>query len=173
LRNTTSSRVEYLRNRSWILNPDGCGFRHALARSLASIDEYLQVRFELDAAPQEHIAMVAAGVGCSIVPASALAQSPKHLPSIQQLTVSGFHSMLAVSVVWSERCRPLPGTHEALAAIFEPPALGHEDRYVIRGILAHQPFHDSSGQGRRTTRARAFEVIDGGEGGFGPSPLTR
>src|SRR5262245_9066554 len=44
-----------LRDRVWILNPDGCGFRQALARSLATIDEHLHVQFELDAAPQEHL----------------------------------------------------------------------------------------------------------------------
>jgi DNA-binding transcriptional LysR family regulator len=113
-----------LTSRSWVLNPDGCGFRHSLARSLATIDEHLTVQFELDAAPQEHIAMVAAGVGYSIVPASALTQTSRHVGAVQQLTVSGFNFELVVSIVWSERCRPLPGTHEALAAIFEPPALG-------------------------------------------------
>jgi|SRR6185503_13808784 DNA-binding transcriptional LysR family regulator len=111
-----------LRSRSWVLNPDGCGFRHALARRLAAIDEHLTVQFELDAAPTEHIAMVAAGVGCSIVPASALTQSSQHLGAVQQLTVNGFNFELAVSIVWSERCRPLSGTEKAFAAIFEPPA---------------------------------------------------
>ena len=113
-----------LRSRSWVLNPDGCGFRHSLARSLATIDEHLTVQFELDAAPQEHIAMVAAGVGYSIVPASALTQTSRQVGAVQQLTVSGFNFELVVSIMWSERCRPVPGTHEALAAIFEPPALG-------------------------------------------------
>jgi DNA-binding transcriptional LysR family regulator len=113
-----------LRNRSWVLNPDGCGFRHSLARSLATIDEHLTVRFELDAAPQEHIAMVAAGVGYSIVPASALTQSGKHSSAIQRLEVPGFNFDLVVSILWSERCDTLPGTTRALAAIFEPPALG-------------------------------------------------
>jgi DNA-binding transcriptional LysR family regulator len=113
-----------LRNRSWVLNPDGCGFGHSLARSLAAIDEHLHVQFELDAAPQEHIAMVAAGVGYSIVPASALSQSAARNPGVRQLTASGFAFDLVASVVWNERCQLPPGTREALAAIFEPPALG-------------------------------------------------
>lgn len=107
-----------LRRRSWILNPDGCGFRHSLARSLASIDEHLTVQFELDAAPQEHIAMVAAGVGCSIVPASALPQAAAHARRVQRLMVSGFDFELTVSILWSERCQPLAGTHDALAGVF-------------------------------------------------------
>jgi DNA-binding transcriptional LysR family regulator len=113
-----------LKGRSWILNPDGCGFRHALARSLAAVNEHLNVQFEFDAAPQEHIAMVAAGVGYSIVPASALTRSSKDTPAVQQLHVAGFEFDLTVSIVWSERCHPLPRTREALAAIFEPHALG-------------------------------------------------
>ena len=112
-----------LKKRAWVLNPDGCGFRHSLARSLAAVDERLTVQFELDAAPSEHIAMVAAGVGYSIVPASSLTRAAKSL-RVQQLVVDGFNFDLVVSILWSERSNPLPGTHEALAAIFEPSALG-------------------------------------------------
>jgi hypothetical protein len=121
---TTTVDMSDLRKRAWVLNPDGCGFRHALARSLAAIDEHLEVQFELDAAPQEHIAMVAAGVGHSIVPASALTQSPKSAQSVQTLTVRGFDFDLVVSMLWSDRCQPLPGTKAALRAIFEPRVLG-------------------------------------------------
>ena len=116
--------ISDLKNRTWVLNPDGCGFRHSLARSLATVDEHLNVQFELDAAPQEHMSMVASGVGYSIVPASALTQSPRCRAAVQKLTVTGFDFELGVSILWSERCQPIPGTQEALAAIFEPPALG-------------------------------------------------
>jgi DNA-binding transcriptional LysR family regulator len=130
MRAETHLRMSDLRNRSWVLNPDGCGFRHALAQSLAAVGEHLRVQFELDAAPHEHMAMVAAGVGYSVVPASALEQAPGSLRGVQQLTVSGFDFELAVSVLWSERCHPLPGTQQALAAIFETPALGPRRRQV-------------------------------------------
>lgn len=120
----TTVGISELRNRTWVLNPDGCGFRHSLARSLAGIDEHLTVQFELDAAPQEHIAMVAAGVGYSIVPASSLIQSAKQLGGIQQLSVDGFQFELVVSMVWNERCQPVPGTRDALRSIFEPAAFG-------------------------------------------------
>jgi len=120
----TTIDIGDLKGRAWILNPDGCGFRHSLARSLAAVGEPLRVQFELDAAPQAHLAMVEAGVGCSIVPASALAQSPKALRGVQRLTVGGFEHDLTVSILWRERCQLLPGTRTALAAIFEPRALG-------------------------------------------------
>lgn len=116
--------ISDLRNRRWVLNPDGCGFRHSLAKSLAAVDEHLHVQFEMDAAPQEHIAMVAAGVGYSIVPATALTCASRQADGIQQLAVDGFRFDLVVSIAWSERCQPLPGTREALRAIFEPAALG-------------------------------------------------
>lgn len=110
--------VNSLGERSWILNPDGCGFRHALTRSLAGIGHRLQVQFELDASPQEHLWMVMAGVGCSIVPASALRQDLKNVDRVQQLSVAEFDYQLAVWLLWSENCRPMAGTEKALADIF-------------------------------------------------------
>jgi DNA-binding transcriptional LysR family regulator len=102
----------------WILNPDGCGFRAALARALASCGRRLHVRFEVDAAPQEHLAMVAAGMGLSIVPASALTQNPRLAAQVQQLSTTAFDGALNVWVIWSEQARPVPGTVEALETIF-------------------------------------------------------
>ena len=112
--------LDQLRERSWVLNPDGCGFRHALASGFAAIGHRLHVRYEMDAAPQEHIAMVAAGLGCSIVPASALAQDPGLEGQVQQLSVEGFGHELGVWVLWSERCTRRAGTDEALKEIFAP-----------------------------------------------------
>jgi hypothetical protein len=81
-----------LAQRTWLLNPDGCGFRDALARTIAEAGGQLRVTFELDAAPYEHLAMVAAGVGCSILPASALTLHPAlaemKLPNPEILTFS-------------------------------------------------------------------------------------
>ena len=109
-----------LQNRSWVLNPDGCGFRHALTRSLAEGGYRLRVQFELDAAPQEHLSMVAAGVGCSIVPSSALEQGARHAKKVQQLMIKNFDGELAVWMLWADRYKPTAGTQEALAAIFCP-----------------------------------------------------
>jgi DNA-binding transcriptional LysR family regulator len=61
----------------WILNPDGCGVRDALIKALARQGQRLQVRYEVDAAPQDHIAMVAAGLGVSVVPAATLRHHPQ------------------------------------------------------------------------------------------------
>lgn len=56
----------------WILNPDGCGFRAALEEALRRRGKTLDVPIEVDAAPWEHIQLVAAGMGMSVVPASSL-----------------------------------------------------------------------------------------------------
>ena len=112
--------LDELRGRSWVLNPDGCGFRHALTRSFAAIGHRLHVQYEMDAAPQEHITMVAAGLGCSLVPASALTQDTRLMDQVQQLSIEGFGHDLGVWLLWSERCQRKVGTDEALTAIFAP-----------------------------------------------------
>jgi DNA-binding transcriptional LysR family regulator len=113
-----SMPCEELDSQPWILNPDGCGFRAALSRALASCGRRLHIRFEVDAAPQEHLAMVAAGMGYSIVPASALTQSERLAAQVQQLAVTAFDGSLNVWVIWSTQCKVVDGTAEALAQIF-------------------------------------------------------
>lgn len=109
---------EELDSQPWILNPDGCGFRGALVRALAGCGRRLHVRFEVDAAPQEHLAMVAAGMGFSIVPASTLVQNQRLAAQVQRLSVAGFDGALNVWLIWNDQCRPVDGTAEAMAAIF-------------------------------------------------------
>jgi DNA-binding transcriptional LysR family regulator len=116
-----SVRKEDLQQHSWILNPDGCGFRGALATAMAAAGHRLHVQFEVDAAPQEHLSMVAAGIGCSIVPKSALQQNVRMRDDVQQWSIDGFDGDLEVWVIWDERCQSAPGTEDALAAIFGTP----------------------------------------------------
>jgi DNA-binding transcriptional LysR family regulator len=124
----------------WVLNPDGCGFRQALSRCLAEAGHRPHVQFELDAAPQEHLAMVAAGVGASIVPASALALAPALAGQVQQLTVPRFAHELRVWAVWSARSRPPSAVAEALSAIFAAtPDRGGPAGAVRRGANAPPP----------------------------------
>jgi DNA-binding transcriptional LysR family regulator len=130
-----AATIDQLRDRAWVLNPDGCGFRHALAQSLAGIGHRLHVQFELDAAPQEHLAMVAAGLGCSIVPASALKQDATVTAHVQQLRIDQFDYELGVWALWSERSKPADGTMEALASVF---ALVHTSAVVTRPAAAHK-----------------------------------
>jgi hypothetical protein len=59
-----------------------------------------------------------AGLGCSIVPASALKQDAGVTARIQQLRIERFAYELGVWVLWSERSKPADGTMEALASMF-------------------------------------------------------
>jgi DNA-binding transcriptional LysR family regulator len=113
-----TATCEELDAQPWILNPDGCGFRAALSRALASCGRRFHVRFEVDAAPQEHLAMVAAGMGYSIVPSSALNQNERLAANVQQLSVAAFDGSLNVWVIWSQQCQMVDGTTQALAKIF-------------------------------------------------------
>ena len=117
----TRATVEQLHTRPWILNPDGCGFRHLLARSFAEAGFRLRVQFEMDAAPQEHLSMVASGMGCSIVPASALTQNFKLLERVQQLSLERFDRELGVWMAWSDRFSAAPGVEAALTEVFTMP----------------------------------------------------
>lgn len=108
-------------DRSWILNPDGCGFRIALERLAESAERPIRVQFELDAAPHEHLAMVGAGLGSSIIPASTLAEYPQLASSVQRMTVPGGQFELGVWMLWSPRFESAPGTRDALALIFSGP----------------------------------------------------
>jgi DNA-binding transcriptional LysR family regulator len=139
-----SMPCEDLDSQPWILNPDGCGFRAALSRALASCGRRLHVRFEVDAAPQEHLAMVAAGMGNSIVPASALTQDERLAAQVQQLSVTAFDGSLNVWVIWNDQCQMVDGTAEAVAKIFAAP----EARTTLR--LATPPA--SAGATRRHRR---------------------
>ena len=123
--------LDELKDRRWVLNPDGCGFRDALTRTLAEAGERMHVQFELDASPQEHIAMVAAGIGCSIVPASALTHGTRAARHVQILSVERTRFELAVFLIWSCRCVPFAGTKEAIAKLFMMPDLkGRTERQL-------------------------------------------
>jgi DNA-binding transcriptional LysR family regulator len=110
--------IDDLTRQSWILNPDGCGFRHALARAFASAGFRLDVQFEIDAAPIEHLSMVAAGLGASIVPRLALGQDTELAGQVQRLRSEHFEHELGVWLIWTERCSLASRTHHLLTSIF-------------------------------------------------------
>lgn len=96
----------------WILNPEGCGFRARLAQEHARRGERLHVRFEVDAAAQDHIALVASGLGRSIVPRSALRHHPLRA-RVRQLGI-GKGMGLAVWLLLGEAAREVPGLQDRL-----------------------------------------------------------
>jgi DNA-binding transcriptional LysR family regulator len=101
----------------WILNPDGCGLRDVLIRALAKQGQRLQVRYEVDAAPQDHIAMVAAGLGVSAVPAGTL----RHHPQSSAVIKRAFDDEALVMGVWliaSEPVAAIDGLAAHLRRVF-------------------------------------------------------
>lgn len=81
--------------------------------------------------------MVAAGLGCSIVPASALKQDTAVSVRVQQLRIDQLDYDLGVWVLWSERSKPAEGTMEALMAFF---ALLSTPAAVARPVPSHKAF---------------------------------
>ncbi len=75
-RQSRRANEKALSGREWILNPDGCGFRARVAEELARRGGRLHVRFEIDAAAQDHVTLVAAGLGTAVVPRSTLRHHP-------------------------------------------------------------------------------------------------
>jgi DNA-binding transcriptional LysR family regulator len=102
----------------WILNPDGCGFRGALQRQLEAVGHPLRVQFELDAAPNEHLAMVAAGLGSSIVPESTLVEFPEPARLVQRLQTDNPDFNLRVMLVWSRHAAVPEAVRDGVARLF-------------------------------------------------------
>jgi DNA-binding transcriptional LysR family regulator len=101
--------------RDWILNPDGCGFRALVAEELARRGERLHVRFEIDAAAQDHITLVASGLGTAVVPRSTL----RHHPLRSQVREVPFGKMeQAVWLLAGEGLEAFEGLSTRLAQVF-------------------------------------------------------
>lgn len=102
----------------WILNPDGCGFRGALQRQLDAAGSPLRVQFELDAAPNEHLAMVAAGLGASIVPQSTLVEFPDLAGQVQRLHSDNPEFRLDMLLLWSADTTLPDAVRDSVAGVF-------------------------------------------------------
>lgn len=107
-------------DRDWILNPDGCGFRALVAQELARRGKRLHVRFEIDAAAQDHITLVAAGLGVAVVPRSTLRHHP--LAARVRQVPFGEKLELAVWLLGSENLGSLDGLSGRLKQVFGPPS---------------------------------------------------
>lgn len=101
--------------RDWILNPDGCGFRALVAEELAKRGERLHVRFEIDAAAQDHITLVASGLGTAVVPRSTL----RHHPLRSHIREVPFGKMeQAVWLLVAETLEAFEGLPSRLSQVF-------------------------------------------------------
>ena len=101
----------------WILNPDGCGFRELLARALARQRQRMHVRYEIDSAPQEHIALVAAGLGHSIVPVATLRHHPQ-ASAVHKCVIDDQRFEVGVWLLSSDPVAAIGGLHAHLLRVF-------------------------------------------------------
>jgi DNA-binding transcriptional LysR family regulator len=110
---THASLVE----RNWILNPDGCGFRALVAQELARRGKRLHVRFEVDAAAQDHITLAAAGLGIAVVPRATLRHHPL-AAHVREIRLGG-RLELAVWLLASDELSGFDGLRARLMQIFD------------------------------------------------------
>ncbi|GGG40421.1 LysR family transcriptional regulator [Chelatococcus composti] len=104
-----------LAREAWVINPDGCGFRHLLDRALAATGHTLDISVELWGVDVQ-LSLVARGLGLGLVPARLVAASPWR-DQLKVLDVSDFHARLAVWMI--ARRNIAPCTAHALARLEE------------------------------------------------------
>jgi DNA-binding transcriptional LysR family regulator len=99
---------------SWILHPDGCGFRTYVRQRLQQISAPIRIAVEAHGC-QAHLSLIARGVGLGLVPASALVKS-RHRSKIRILRVRDHDFRVGI---WAIRGRPLAEIAPALAVLEE------------------------------------------------------
>jgi DNA-binding transcriptional LysR family regulator len=97
---------------SWILNPDGCGYRAALERSMEAAGQRLRVSVDTHATNIQ-LGLVSAGLGLGLVPLDVLRSSP-HRDQLEILDVSDFKLSLGVWLVYPHQTGNLKPAIEAL-----------------------------------------------------------
>lgn len=93
-----------LAEESWVLNPEGCGFRSALQRALQRINAPLRVAVEAHGLGLQ-LSLVARGIGLGLVPVRVVARS-RLRSKLQVLRLRGHDFRLVVWVVYAR----LPAT---------------------------------------------------------------
>lgn len=97
---------------TWVLNPDGCGFRAALGRSLQRVNAPLRIAVEAYGSELQ-LSLVARGVGLGLVPARVLARS-RLRRRLRVLRVRGHDFQVAAWTVRGRLPEPLAPVLEAL-----------------------------------------------------------
>jgi len=107
----------------WVINPDGCGFRHELDRALAANGHALEVAAEAWGMGLQ-ISLVASGAGLGLVPERFIAGSPQR-DVLRVVTIDDFEALLAV---WLIRAPDL-GAHAAAVDLLAE---------TVRNVLSDQ-----------------------------------
>ncbi|HEX2012353.1 MAG TPA: LysR family transcriptional regulator [Roseateles sp.] len=108
-----SYRLADLRERGWILNPDGCGFRTGLRRALSAQGLPLHVRLDTNGRELQ-LDLVARGHGLGLVPLPLLERSA-HRERLAVVPVSDFKPRLALWLLHAPQPGRLQGPVELFA----------------------------------------------------------
>jgi DNA-binding transcriptional LysR family regulator len=99
------SRIADYADLSWVINPEGCGYRSQLEDAMASVGRSLQISADLWGMALQ-IPLIANGVGLGLLPERAVLQSPLR-DQLQILDVKDFQAAIAIWLVRSGPVGPL------------------------------------------------------------------
>jgi DNA-binding transcriptional LysR family regulator len=122
-------RLADLAGVSWVINPDGCGFRAQLERALASTGHGLAVSAESWGTALQ-LALVARGAGLGLVPERLIAESP-HRDTLRAIELEDFRATLDVWLVRAGALGPLSAAVDVVAS-------------AVRHVLGQDPIEGSA-----------------------------
>lgn len=114
-------RLVDLAEHSWVINPDGCGFRTQLDSALANAGHALAISAETWGTALQ-LALIARGAGLGLVAERMIRESP-HATALQTIAVDDFQPVLKVWLVRAGELGPLSPAVDVLAE-------------TVRGVLA-------------------------------------
>ncbi|ARP97716.1 LysR family transcriptional regulator [Pseudorhodoplanes sinuspersici] len=108
------AKMADLAGQSWIINPNGCGFRSQLERALTAVGSPLNVIAETWGNSLQ-LAMVARGDGLALVP-ERMVQTSAYRDRLQVIQIRGFEPKVAVSMVRGEVPSTFSGALDIMTA---------------------------------------------------------
>jgi len=107
-------RIVDLARFSWVINPNGCGFRSQLDRALSASGHSLDVAAQSWGTGLQ-LALIARGGGLGLVPERLIGESP-HARALRILTVEDFRPALSVWLVRARHLGPFAAAVDVVAA---------------------------------------------------------